>query len=91
MNTKGAIGSDDFSTVKPNVREAVYGLLDHERPVADQLPAIREQYEEYVNPSESPKQEPGKPQFVSPDQGGGLPKGGDKTDLGALWGFAPKK
>ena len=91
LNKTRAIGSEDFSTVKPKFREAVYGLLDHEKPVADQLPAIREQYEEYFNPSEPPKQEPGKPQFVSPDQGGGLPKGGDKNDLGALWGFAPKK
>ena len=86
-----AIGSEAFAAIKPKFREAVYGLLDHEKPVADQLPAIREQYEEYFNPSEPPKQEPGKPQFVSPDQGGGLPKGGDKTDLGALWGFASKK
>ena len=90
LNKTKAIGSEDFSTVKPKFREAVYGLLDHEKPVADQLPAIKEQYEEYFNPSE-PKQEPGKPQFVSPDQGGGLPKGDGKTDLGALWGFAPKK
>ena len=91
LNKTRAIGSEDFSTVKPKFREAVYGLLDHEKPVADQLPAIKEQYEEYFNQSEPPKQEPGKPQFVSPDQGGGMPKGGDKTDLGALWGFASKK
>lgn len=47
LNKTRAIGSEDFSTVKPKFREAVYGLLDHEKPVADQLPAIREQYEEY--------------------------------------------
>lgn len=47
LNKTRAIGSEDFSTVKPKFREAVYGLLDHEKPVADQLPAIKEQYEEY--------------------------------------------
>ena len=47
LNKTKAIGSEDFSTVKPKFREAVYGLLDHEKPVADQLPAIKEQYEEY--------------------------------------------
>lgn len=47
LNKTKAIGSEDFSTVKPKFREAVYGLLDHEKSVADQLPAIREQYEEY--------------------------------------------
>ena len=47
LNKTRAIGSEDFSTVKPKFREAVYGLLDHEKPVADQLAAIKEQYEEY--------------------------------------------
>lgn len=47
LNKTRAIGSEDFSTVKPKFREAVYCLLDHEKPVADQLPAIKEQYEEY--------------------------------------------
>ena len=47
LNKTRAIGSEDFSTVKPKFREAVYGLLDHEKPVADQLPTIKEQYEEY--------------------------------------------
>ena len=60
LNKTRAIGSEDFSTVKPKFREAVYGLLDHEKPVADQLPAIKEQYEEYfatedTKPSNTPQ------------------------------------
>lgn len=84
-----AIGSEAFATIKPKFREAVYGLLDHEKDVAEQLPAIKEQYEEYFTPIE-PKQEPGKPQFSTPDKGG-MPQGKDGTDLGTLWGFAPRK
>ena len=42
-----AIGSEAFAAIKPKFREAVYGLLDHEKDVAEQLPAIKEQYEEY--------------------------------------------
>lgn len=53
LNKTKAIGSEDFSTVKPKFREAVYGLLDHEKPVADQLPAIKEQYEEYFATEET--------------------------------------
>ena len=42
-----AIGSEAFAAIKPKFREAGYGLLDHEKDVAEQLPAIKEQYEEY--------------------------------------------
>lgn len=49
-----AIGSEAFAVIKPKFREAVYGLLDHEKDVAEQLPAIKEQYEEYFA-TEDPK------------------------------------
>ena len=55
-----AIGGDDFSKVKPKFRETVFGMLDRgekAQPVAEQMTAIREKYEEYFVPEEQPKPE----------------------------------
>lgn len=53
------LSSKEFSVVKPKFRDAVWGLLDHEKPVEDQMATIREQYEEYFNPeAEPPKNTP---------------------------------
>lgn len=48
------LSSKEFSVVKPKFRDAVWNLLDHEKPIEDQIPTIREQYEEYFNPAEEP-------------------------------------
>lgn len=48
------ISSDAFSVFKPKFRKQVYGMLDHTKPVEEQLAAIRENYEEYCIPEEQP-------------------------------------
>lgn len=85
-----AFSSDDFSRVKPKFRDQVWGLLDHEKPVAEQLPKIAEQYEEYFVPADKPAEpEPAKPQFGSPDKGG-MPRGTGGKSLDDLWGFGKR-
>ena len=82
-----AFTSEDFALVKPKFRDSVWGLLDHDKPVAEQLPKIAEQYEEYFNtPAAPPEPEPAKPQFGSPDKGG-MPRGKTGKSLDELWGF----
>ena len=49
-----AISSEDFAGIKPKFRESVWSMLDHEKPVGEQLEGIREQYEEYFVPDEEP-------------------------------------
>ena len=52
------IGGDDFATVKPKFREAVFGMLDrgeNAAAIADQLTGIKENFEEYFLSSEPPK------------------------------------
>ena len=82
-----AFTSEDFAQVKPKFRDQVWGLLDHEKPVAEQMPEIAKQYEEYfTTPAAPPDPEPAKPQFGSPDKGG-MPRGNGNKSLGDLWGF----
>lgn len=48
-----AIGGEDFAGVKPKFRETVFAMLDRGEkaaPVADQLKAIGEKFEEYFVP-----------------------------------------
>lgn len=89
-----AVHSADFESVKPKFRKTVYGMLDSAKPVAEQLPAIREQFEEYFTPVDTNNQpQPGtppKPQFGEPPAGGGMPKGTEGKSLSELWGY-PKK
>jgi hypothetical protein len=50
-----AIGGDDFAKVKPKFREQVFGMLDRgdkAKPVAEQLTAIHEKFEEYFTPEQ---------------------------------------
>lgn len=85
-----AFMSEDFATVKPKFRDQVWGLLDHEKPVAEQLPQIAEQYEEYFTTHATPPDpEPAKPQFGSPDKGG-MPRGTGGKSLDELWGFGKR-
>lgn len=85
-----AFTSEDFAQVKPKFRDSVWGLLDHDKPVAEQLPKIAEQYEEYFNtPAAPPDPEPVKPQFGSPDKGG-MPRGTGGKSLDELWGFGKR-
>lgn len=85
-----AFTSEDFSRVKPKFRDSVWGLLDHDKPIAEQLPKIAEQYEEYFVPADKPAEpEPPKPQFGSQDQGG-MPRGTGGKSLNDLWGFGKR-
>lgn len=85
-----AFTSEDFAQVKPKFRDSVWGLLDHDKPIAEQLPKIAEQHEEYFNtPAAPPEPEPAKPQFGSPDKGG-MPRGTGGKSLNDLWGFGKK-
>ena len=85
-----AFTSEDFAQVKPKFRDSVWGLLDHDKPIPEQLPKIAEQYEEYFNtPAAPPDPEPAKPQFGSPDKGG-MPRGTGGKSLDELWGFGKR-
>lgn len=64
-----AIGSDDFASVKPKFREQVYGMIDRgegAKPIAEQLTAIKEKYEEYYMPSEPAEGAKNTPQYSKP-------------------------
>ncbi len=92
VNMLRTINGDDFAGVKPKFREQVYGMMDHSpeaKPAAEQLPGIREQFEEFFIPQEQPAP---KPQFGSPDKGK-MPTGeqGDAAKISDIWGFVPKK
>ena len=87
-----AIGSEDFQGVKPKFREQVYGMIDRSekaKPIAEQLTAIKEKFEEYYIPEPAPAP---KPQFGSPDKGT-MPKGNDSAAdaISKAWGFGPQK
>ena len=87
-----AIGGEDFASVKPKFREAVFGMLDRGEkaaPVADQLKAIGEKYEEYFQP-EKPESGPTKPNFGAPTEGS-APTGKTGASFMDTWGFVPKK
>lgn len=71
--------------VKDKFLDAVFSMLDSEKPAAEQLSAIREQYEEYFDADPKPEDKP-KPQFGGNPEGS-MPQGGDKGSLTNLWGF----
>lgn len=88
-----AIGGDDFATVKPKFRETVFGMLDRSEkaePVADQLKAIGEKYEEYFAAEKQQEAPPAKPSFGGPTQGS-APSGKQGPSFMDTWGFIPKK
>lgn len=53
--------SDDFKGVKGKFFDTVYDKLDHSKPYADQITALKKDYEEYFNPTEPTKPDPAKP------------------------------
>ena len=85
-----AISGDDFAGVKPKFREQVFGMLDRSEkaaPVAEQLRAIGEKYEEYFVPAAEPA--PGKPSFGAQTEGS-APTGKTGPSFMDTWGFVPK-
>lgn len=83
-----AIGGEDFADVKPKFREQVYALLEHgdgARPVAEQLAALREGFEEYFLPEEKAQR---LPRFGGPTRGS-MPRGavGAAEQFRQTWGF----
>ena len=53
-----AFMSEDFATVKPKFRDSVWSMLDHGKPVSEQLASIKEQYEEYFATPGEPRNTP---------------------------------
>lgn len=57
-----ARASDDYKGIKGKFFHTVYGMIDHAKPVSDQMPAIREAWPEYfdqeTNGGEQPKNTP---------------------------------
>ena len=87
-----AIGGEDFEDVKPKFREQVYGMLDlgpGARPVAEQLEAIREEYEEFFIGEETGAR---MPRFGGPVRGS-MPRGavGAAEQFSLAWGFGPRR
>ena len=88
-----ARSSDAYKSVKGKFFETVYKMVDRAegaKPVADQLDAIRKNYEEYFVP-ENPGNTP-KPSFGAPTAGS-MPTGeqGAAKQFADAWGFVPKK
>ncbi len=82
--------SEDFSAVKPQFFETVYGMISREdgaKPVKDQLAEIRNNYEEYFASQPAPK-----PTFGAPTAGS-MPTGdeGAAAQFMKAWGISPKK
>ena len=77
--------SDDFAGVKDKFFDAVYDMVDKDKPIPEQLSTIREKYEEYFTPDKDEK-----PEFGGPTQGA-APTGKTGQSFSDLWGFVPKK
>ena len=87
-----AIGGEAFEGVKPKFREQVYQMLDlgpGARPVAEQLEAIREEYEEFFVDEETGAR---MPRFGGPVRGS-MPRGaiGAAEQFSLAWGFGPRR
>ena len=74
--------------VKDKFLDNVYALLEEGRPAAEQLAAIREQYEEYFNPAEQPASPPA-PQFGA-EVRGQMPTGKTGSSFMDVWGYDKK-
>lgn len=91
--------SDDFKSVKSKFFETVYDKIDRSdkaKPVAEQLEALKEQYEEYFTAADQPPakstNQPPQPQFGTQTQGQ-LPSGDSSAanEFAKLWNFGGKK
>lgn len=61
-----ALSGDEFSSVKPKFREAVYKMLERgeeAKPIPEQLEHIAEQYEEYFTPKQT--EQPARPRNLA--------------------------
>ena len=74
--------------VKEKFIDNVYSLLTEDKPAAEQLDAIREQYEEYFD-SAPASQQSGAPQFGANVQGQ-MPSGKTGTTFEDVWGISKK-
>ena len=74
--------------VKDKFLDNVYSLLEEGKPAAEQLAAIREQYEEYFNPTEQPASPPA-PQFGA-EVRGQMPTGKTGSSFMDVWGYDKK-
>ena len=74
--------------VKDKFVDNVYSLLTDEKPIEEQLSAIREQYEEYFDGT-STQQQPNTPQFGTSVQGQ-MPSGSKSTTFEDVWGLGKK-
>ena len=74
--------------VKDKFVDNVYSLLTDEKPIEEQLSAIREQYEEYFDGT-STQQQPNTPQFGTSVQGK-MPSGSRSTTFEDVWGLGKK-
>ena len=86
--------SADYAGVKPKFFDAVYDKIDRSegaKPIAEQMKAMRENFEEYFNPADDKDkdQKPGKPQFGD-DTGGGQPSGDKGVSLADAWGYTKR-
>lgn len=89
-----ARSSADYAGVKPKFFDAVYDKIDRAegaKPIAEQMQALRENFEEYFNPADDDKTDPkpGKPQFGD-NTGGGQPSGDKGVSLSDAWGYSKR-
>lgn len=83
-----ALNGNDFASVKPKFREAVYKQLDrgeNAAPISEQLNGIREQYEEYFTDPAEPSSAPAKPPQFGAEVRGKMPTGDSKPTLESIW------
>lgn len=83
-----ALSGDDFASVKPKFREAVYKMLERGEnapPVAEQLKTVAEKYEEYFTPTDTPQA----PQFGA-EVRGQMPSGKTEKTFMDVWGYDRK-
>lgn len=86
-----ALGSDEFSSVKPKFRETVYKMLERGEnapSIPEQLKTVAEKYEEYFTPTEQPPA-PSAPQFGA-EVKGQMPAGKTGTSFMDVWGYDKK-
>lgn len=74
LNKTRAIGSEDFSTVKPKFREAVYGLLDHESPLPTSCPPSRNSTKSISTPANLPSRSRESPSSSPLTRAAGCPR-----------------
>lgn len=94
---QAARDSEDFAGVKPKFFDAVYDKIDRAegaKPIAEQMQAIREKFEEFFNPAEEGDDKNkgaggGKPQFGDGSSGSN-PSGEKGESLADAWGYSKR-